>query len=166
MSLAMISILTRRFPSHADAIRLFAFKISTPMLAWTAPKIVSVTSTESIFRVPLNLRTKNGWNSMFFAAIATGIDLTGGWYSFAAAEEHNVGVLYKDVAIQFKRRVDGDLTLVTRNNKTVNESCLEAAKTGLRINVPVEIEGYCYDTYSDVKPVVTAQATLSMKVLK
>ena len=102
---------------------------------------------------------------MFFAAIATGIDLTGGWCSFAAAEKHNVGVLYKDVSIQFKRRVDGDLTLISRNNKAITEACEEAAKTGLRINVPVEIEGYCYDTFGDVKPVVTAQATLSMKVI-
>ena len=44
---------------------------------------------------------------MFFAAIAAGVDLTGGFYSFSLAEKNNLGVLYKDVSIEFKRRVDG-----------------------------------------------------------
>ena len=99
---------------------------------------------------------------MFFGAISTGIDLTGGFYGFGLAEKANVGILYKDVSIAFKRRVDSDLTLVTRDNAQVRETIEEAGRTGERLSLPVSVDGYCLN-YSDEIPVVTATATLSMK---
>ena len=134
------------------------------MLVWVSPQIVEVGELSTTIRIPLNFRTKNGFNSMFFAAIASGIDLTGGFYGFGLAEEANMGILYKDVNIHFKRRVDEDLTLITRNNPSVRKAIREAEQTGERFSIPVSVEGYCL-SYSDEKPVVSATATLSLKKL-
>ena len=75
-----------------------------------------------------------------------------------------MGILYKDVNIHFKRRVDEDLTLITRNNPSVRKAIREAEQTGERFSIPVSVEGYCL-SYSDEKPVVSATATLSLKKL-
>lgn len=99
---------------------------------------------------------------MFFAAIATGVDITGGWSAMGIAEEQSVGLLYKDVSIKFLRRVDGDLNLVCKSVDEVRRGVLQAAETGERVNVPVSIDGFCY-AYSREAPVVSAQLTLSMK---
>lgn len=159
---ALMRSLVKRFPDKAWEIRLAAFKASTPMLVWTAPTIVEIKEDYTKLKVPLNWRTINGFKSMFFAAIAAGIDLTGGFYGFGVADANDVGVLYKDVKIEFKRRVDEDLILVTKDNRKVSEAILAAAASGERISVPVSVEGYCLG-YSSEKPVVSATATLSVK---
>jgi hypothetical protein len=124
---------------------------------------MEVSDQQTQIVVPLTTRTKNGWGTMFFAAIASGVDLCGGWRAFAVAEKEGLGVLYKSVEISFLRRCDGDVTFITRNNMQVIEACQEAAQSGKRINLPVQIDGYCLGTHNDVEPVVTAHAVLSIK---
>ena len=143
---------------------LMAFKMSTPMLYLTNPLVLEANEKQTRIMIPLTWFTKNSWNTMFFAAIAAGVDLTGGFYSFSLAEKNNLGVLYKDVSIEFKRRVDGPLTLVATENAAVKAACEEAAKTGQRVNVPVSVVGFCEEKLK--QPVVSARATLSIKKLK
>ena len=42
-------------------------------------------------------------------------------FDFGVADANDVGVLYKDVKIEFKRRVDEDLILVTKDNRKVSK---------------------------------------------
>ena len=149
-------------PLFTPVTTLLTPSIGTPMLWASNPRVLQADARATRIVMPLTWFTKNGWNTMFFAAIAAGIDLTGGFYSFALAEKNNLGVLYKDVAIEFKRRVDGPLTLVATENAAVKAACEEAAKSGIRVNVPVTIDGYCD---GQEKPVVSAKATLSIKAL-
>lgn len=161
----LMKFLVKHFPQKAWEIRLLAFKATTPMLVYVAPEIVEINQEFTKIKVPLNFRTKNGFDSMFFAAIAAGIDLTGGFYGFGVAEENQVGVLYKDVSIQFKRRVDEDLILVTKDNRKVSEAIVAAASSGERISIPVSVDGFSLGYSSDM-PVVSATATLSAKKFK
>ena len=72
--------------------------------------------------------------------------------------------MYKDMNIRFLRRVDSDLSLVCTDVGKIREAAAEAARTGERINVPVQVRGYCYEYRMD-SPVVAADLTLSLKKL-
>ena len=157
--------LCKTFPRYQDNLRLAAFKATTPMLLFSGPKVLRVDVQETVIRMPLKWFNSNSWGTMFFASIAAGIDLCGGFYSFVEAEKSNLGVLYKDVNIEFKRRVDGDLTLVALSNSAIKEACNRAVCSGKRVNVPIRVEGYCYETFGKDNPVVSASATLSIKRL-
>ena len=58
---------------------------------------------------------------MFFGAIASGCDLTGGWGAFNAAERHEVGIMYKEMSMEFRRRVDGDLSLCCEDTELIEK---------------------------------------------
>lgn len=134
----------------------------TPLLAFIAPRVIQNDATRVEIVVPLSWRTKNSWNTLFFAAIAAGCDLTGGFKAFELAPSRNVGVLYKDMAISFLRRCDDDLHLVSIDQEKVAQGIEEAVRTKQRVNVAVEVNGYVY-SYSKTEPVVTAKMTLSLK---
>jgi hypothetical protein len=76
-----------------------------------------------------------------------------------------VGILYKDMAVSFLRRVDSDLTLVCEDVRKIRDGARVAAETGERVNVKVRVQGFCYAYRRDV-PVVSADLTLSLKLVK
>jgi hypothetical protein len=143
-------------------VSLLVKSLKTPMIAFTGLRIVEDSNLLTEVLVPLSWRTKNSWDTMFFAAIGTGVDITGGWCAMDIAEQQRVGLLYKDVSIRFHRRVDSDLSLICRSVSDVHSGVRQAVQSGERVNVPVVVEGFCY-AYSRQKPVVTAQLTLSLK---
>jgi len=134
-------------------------------LAFVTPRVVENTVERVEIKIPLTWRTKNSWNTLFFAAIAAGADLTGGFRAFECAPARSVGVLYKDMSISFLRRCDGDLHLVSLDQAKVESAVEEAATTKQRVNIVVEVKGYVY-SYSTTEPVVVAKMTLSLKQLK
>jgi len=77
-------------PMSANRVRLFKKSLETPMLRWTGVRILEDSPQKSEFLVPLTWRTRNSWGTVFFAAIATGIDITGGWAAFQIAEANGV----------------------------------------------------------------------------
>jgi len=60
--------------------------------------------------------------------------------------------------------VDSDLTLVCVDAAKIRAGAKQAAETGERVNVSVQVLGYCY-AYQRDKPVVSADLTLSLKRL-
>ena len=150
-------------PLWKNRMILLNFKVKTPFLMLTNPSVVESSISRSVIKVPLTWITRNSWKTMFFGAIASGVDLTGGWAGFLMAEKYpKIGILYKDMSIQFKRRVDEDLHLVCADGEKIQAACDEAVATKQRVNVPIAVDGYCYG-YSKEKPVVEAQLTLSIK---
>lgn len=139
--------------------------MQTPLLLLISPRIAEVTDERVEIVIPLNFVTKNSWKTMFFGAIASGVDLTGGWAAFDIAEQYRVGVLYKDMSIEFLRRVDDDLALVCEDSVAIRDGAIKASETGERVSVPVEVKGYVYK-YSRTEPVIRSKMTLSMKKLK
>lgn len=134
------------------------------MLALCSPRVVAIDKDAGRveIRIPLNLVTRNSWKTIFFGAIATGADITGGFMAFEAAPAVNVGVLYKDMSIEFLRRVDGNLHMVCKDGKAIQNGIQEASKSGARVNVPVTVEGFV-PSHSISDPVVRAKMTLSLK---
>ena len=89
-------------PSSRARVILLQSSITTPMIAFTGLKLVEDSPLKTEFIVPLNWRTRNSWGTMFFAGIATGVDLTGGWCALRIAEEQSIGMLYKDIKESIK----------------------------------------------------------------
>jgi hypothetical protein len=154
----MLARFVQKLPLSENARRLAVFQVQTPLLAIINPRVVESSDKKVEIVVPLNWVTKNSWNTMFFAAIASGCDLTGGW----GLTRQGIGFLYKGMEIDFLRRVDGDLHLVCSDIEAIRAAELEAENSSDRINVPVEVVGYCYH-YSKEKPVVRSRMTLSLK---
>lgn len=103
---------------------------------------------------------------MFFGALASGADLTGGFHAFEQGPSKQVGVLYRDVRIEFLRRIDEDIVMVCEDGLKVTDAIEKAAAaTDERFNIPVSVSGYCY-TFSRTDPVLRASMTLSLKSLK
>lgn len=161
----MISKWISRLSSpRRENVGLFIYSLKTPMLLLANPKVVSSTSSRVEIKLPLNWFTRNSWNTMFFAAIAAGADLTGGFAAFEQAPGLGVGVLYKNFSCTFLRRVDGPLNLVCDDGIAITKGIHEAAATGQRINVDVKVNGFV-QSYSSTHPVFTAAMTLSLKQL-
>lgn len=137
----------------------------TPLLAFIGVRLEVDTPQLTHMVVPLSWKTRNSWNTMFFAAIAGGVDVCGGWSCVEVARRTGVGVLYKDMGIQFLRRVDSDLHVYCRDVQKVQNCVQMAAASGERENVRIVVLGYC-PLHSADQPVVRAELTLSMKRLK
>ncbi len=149
-------------PSLSNKFKLLKMGIKTPMLSWSGVKVLVDTSDRTEFLVPLSWRTRNSWGTLFFAAIASGVDVCGAWSALRIAEQNCVGVLYKEMNIKFLRRVDEDLRLVCTDVSIIQACALQAAQSGERVNVSIKVQGYC-DSYSSQQPVVSADLQLSMK---
>ena len=66
-----------KYPKLVNRARLLSFQVHTPLLLMVGPEVVETNDSRVEIKIPLNYRTGNSWNSMFFAAIASGCDLTG-----------------------------------------------------------------------------------------
>jgi hypothetical protein len=80
--------------------------------------------------------------------------------AFEKSSEYNIGILYKDIHIDFLRRVDSDCTFICENGREISEGVLLAYKTGERVNVPVTVKCYVLPCK---EPCVIGKSTLSMK---
>jgi hypothetical protein len=92
------------------------------------------------------------------------LPFSAGWSAFEFGETHGIGALFKDVKIDFHRRVDNDLHIVCEDVQKIRGAAEQAVSTKKRVNVVVDVKGYVYE-YSREKPCVTSQLTLSLKLL-
>ena len=59
-------------------IRLFGFT-KVAMIYYCRPKVIRVDDQLLEIKIPLNRRTKNHINSMYYGALSVGADVTGGF---------------------------------------------------------------------------------------
>ena len=156
-----ISSLVKRLPNPLRSnVNIMLWGLRTPMINYLRPSIVSMDDKRVVLEIKLGRRANSNWNSMFMGALATGIDITGGFLAFEKSAELNIGILYKDIQISFLKRADGDVHFVCENGAEIHEGLRKAKETGERVNVPVLFK--CYVPPS-TEPCVIANSTLSMK---
>lgn len=85
-------------------LQLFALT-KVPLIFFCRPSIVASSQRSVEIRVPLFRNTKNHWNSMYFGAIAAGMDVAGGWMAFEKSQANPVSLLFKDFKAEFYRLV-------------------------------------------------------------
>ena len=135
----LVSFLPKDWQATAK-LRLFGL-VKVPLIYYTRPYIVEESSQRCEVVIPLNRRTKNHWDSMYFGTLAVGVDVAGGWLAMRKAVEAKqpVSLLFKGVNIDFKRRAEGDVHFVCEDGDKIAEAIQETIRTGERVNLPVRV---------------------------
>ncbi len=137
-----------------------------PLIGHLKPKLIKLTDEEIVAKLPLNRRSKNHLNSMYFGALAVGADLAGGLHSFYHAKQAKMkaSVAFKSFEAQFLRRPESDVYFVCKMGVEIKSMLEESQKTGLRVNKPIEVMAFVnYPEHPE--EVAKFSLELSIKVL-
>lgn len=145
-------------------VRLFGF-MKVPLIFWVAPSVVKMDDQVCIIKIPLNRRTKNHLNSMYFGVLCTGADIAGGLVAMneITASRKKVALSFKDFKADFLKRAEGDVHFIVTQIPEIKQFVAEVIKSGERMNFPVEIKAIVPSVNPD-EVVATFTLTLSLKV--
>lgn len=145
-------------------VRLFGF-MKVPLIFWVAPSVIKMDDKECIIKIPLNRRTKNHLNSMYFGVLCTGADIAGGLVAMneITASKKKVALSFKDFKADFLKRAEGDVHFVVTQIPEIKQFVAEVIKSGERMNFPVEIKAIVPSINPD-EVVATFTLTLSLKL--
>ncbi len=143
-------------------LRLFSLRI--PSLLFIGPRVLELDEEGCAVEIPLGLRTKNHLGSMYLGVLCAGADVASGlnaaWLIFR--EHRGVKLSFKDLKADFLKRADGDVVFRSRGGARVREAVEQAAATGERLTIPVEVVATVPGNYGE-EPVARFTMGLSMK---
>lgn len=159
-------LLTKSIPKKYQEtlfVRFFGLT-KVPMILFVSPSVIRLDDKECVVKIPLNMRTKNHLNSMYFGVLATGADIAGG---LAAMKEitdskKNVALSFKDFHAEFLKRAEGDVHFVCTQIPEIKKFVSDVIKSGERMNFPVHIEAIVPSI--EAAPVAKFTLTLSLKL--
>ena len=145
-------------------VRLFGF-MKVPMIYWVSPSIVLMDDEQCIVKIPLNRRTKNHLNSMYFGVLCTGADIAGGYVAMneITNSKKKVALSFKDFKADFLKRAEGDVHFVVNQIPQIKAFVQEVIKSGERMNFPVEINAVV-PSLNPEEVVAKFTLTLSLKL--
>jgi acyl-coenzyme A thioesterase PaaI-like protein len=137
-----------------------------PMIGYLKPRLIKLTDAEIVLCVPLNRRSRNHLNSMYFGALAVGADLAGGLYGFYHADlaQCKVSLAFKSFNAQFLRRPESDVYFVCSEGEVVKNMIAHSKQSGERLNKPISVKAYV-NYLSQPEEVANFILELSVKVL-
>lgn len=135
-----------------------------PLILFVGPSVVRLDDEQCIIKIPLNRRTKNHLNSMYFGVLATGADLAGGLVAMKEISEskRKVALSFKDFHAEFLKRAEGDVHFVCTQIPELKTFVADVISSGERMNFPVYIEAIVPSI--DPSPVAKFTLTLSLKL--
>ena len=136
--------------------------IKIPMLRFVAPKLLAIDDEKVRVKIRLRRRTKNHLNSMYFAALAVGADVTGGIQVFYFAEQmgKKVSFAFKGMNAQFLKRAETDTYFESLEGHKVKAAFEKSLSTGERVNETISV--VAKNTNDEV--VATFDMIISLKV--
>ena len=146
-------------------VRFFGLT-KVPLIFFVAPTVVRLDDEQCIVKIPLNRRTKNHLNSMYFGVLATGADLAGGLVAMKeiAESKKKVALSFKDFHAEFLKRAEGDVHFICTQIPEIKKFVAEVIASGERMNFPVHIDAIVPS--EGVEPVAKFILTLSLKLKK
>lgn len=137
------------------------FKVA--MIGYVRPKLVKLTDTDIVVRLPFNRRNRNHVHSMYFGALSIGADIAGGLHGFYHAHltKCDISLVFKSFQAQFISRPEADVYFVSTMGATVKEMIEESRISKSRINKPITIKAY---TNYPANPVEVADFILELSV--
>jgi acyl-coenzyme A thioesterase PaaI-like protein len=146
-------------------VRFFGLT-KVPLIFFVAPTVVRLDDEQCIVQIPLNRRTKNHLNSMYFGVLATGADLAGGLVAMKeiAESKKKVALSFKDFHAEFLKRAEGDVHFICTQIPEIKKFVAEVIASGERMNFPVRIDAIVPS--EGVEPVAKFILTLSLKLKK
>ena len=143
-------------------IRLFGFT-KVAMIYYCKPKVIHVDNESLEIKIPLNRRTKNHINSMYFGALSVGADITGGFLALPPIQKskRKIVLLFKDFNAKFLKRAESDVHFICKDGKAVSDLVNKAIETGERQNYTLQIIATTPKISNDI--VAEFSLTLSIK---
>lgn len=119
------------------------FKI--PMIGFISAKVTKIDANVCEVKVPLNRKTKNHLNSMYFGAMAAGADTAGGLAAMLAMMEEKswVHLSFKDFKAEFIKRAEKDVLFRCESVGAVKALVKRAIESKDRVEMEVPVEAYC-----------------------
>jgi hypothetical protein len=145
-------------------VRLLGLRI--PMFLVIAPRVMELDDEGCAVLVPLTFMTKNHLiGAMYFGVLCAGADLAGGLPAakLIFGPHRSMRLVFGEMKAEFLKRADGDVLFRSRDGRRVTEAVREAAATGERVTVPVEVIATVPKKYGD-EPVARFSMTLSVKL--
>lgn len=163
MSEGLIDRLQKHPLVGTAAIRAFGLT-KIPMLWFIRPSVVEATDTRTVVKVPLTRRTRNHLKVMYIGALVAGADLAAGLTAMRRIQQsgEKVHLLFKDLQVDFLKRVDGDAHFVCEDGPAVRAAVERAVQTGERVNHPVPVVAIVPTRFGD-EPVAKFTLTLTLK---
>src|ERR1700693_1396447 len=108
----ILSIIPKKY--HDTLFVRFFGLAKVPLIFFVRPSVIRLDDSECVIKIPLNRRTKNHLNSMYFGVLATGADLAGGLVAMKeiTASKKRVALSFKDFHAEFLKRAEGDVHFV------------------------------------------------------
>ena len=143
-------------------IRLFGLS-KVAMIYYCRPKVISVSENSLEIKIPLNRRTKNHINSMYFGALSIGADITGGFLAMPHIQKskRKIILVFKDFNAQFLKRAESDVHFICKDGQAVSDLVGQAIQTGERQNYKLSIIAKTPKISDDI--VAAFDLTLSIK---
>ncbi len=131
------------------------------LLFYVLPSVREISDERIVVRIPLNRRTKNHWNSMYFGALSIGADCAVGLLAMHLIKEQRIGLIFKNFHADFHQRAEGDVDFICEQGAEIAQLIAQAASSGERVELPV-IAHAIVPEKSDA-PVATFTLMLSLK---
>lgn len=144
-------------------VRLFGFT-KIPMLWYIKPVVSFMDDKKCIIKIPLNRRTKNHLNSMYFGVLAAGADCAGGLFAMKhiLKSKKKISLSFKEFHADFLKRAEGDTYFTCTQGREVKTFVDKVVESGERENMPLEIVATCPDKLGD-EPIAKFTLLLSLK---
>lgn len=141
-------------------------KHKVKLIDYCTPEIIEISDDHLSLKIPLNDKTKNHLESMYFGALAIGADVAAGLLAMDMANSSglDVSLAFKSVQGEFLRRPEDDVIFSCYQGKMIREMLEKSHQTGKRVNEPVSVTVTC-PARDGNEPVATFSLTLSLKVV-
>lgn len=138
-------------------------RLKVPLLGYVKPKILEVNDERMAMLIPLNRRTKNHLNSMYFGALMIGADAAAGFYAAKLIYKHGhkIDFVFRAASGQFLKRPEGDVVFSCLQGSEIRELVKRAAQTGERVEANLKVTA-TVPSLSD-QPVAEMNMVLSLK---
>ena len=145
-------------------VRLLGLRI--PMILFTGPRVLELDGEGCALEIPLTWRTGNRLiGAMYFGALCVGADLAGGLPAakLILARHPKMKLVFADMKAEFLKRADGNVVFRNRDGRRIAEAVEQAAATGERVTLPLEVVATVPARYGD-EPVARFTMSLSLKL--
>jgi acyl-coenzyme A thioesterase PaaI-like protein len=144
-------------------IRVLAF-FKIPVISFCKPSVVELSDQKCVVKIPLNRRTRNHLNSMYFGVLCAGADVAGGLIAMRLiqAQGNKVNLVFQDMHAEFLKRAEGDVHFTCEDGRSCQDLVLKALASEERVSTPVRIVATCPDKMGN-EPVAKFTLTLSLK---
>lgn len=138
--------------------------VKIPLVLFVNPRVVEVGEKRFVIKIPLNYRTKNHLNSMYFGAMGIGAELSIAAAAVVAISESKkkIDFVFKDFTANYLKRAAGDVHFIC-DEADVVRGLIEEAKTNPE-RIERKLKGYAVvPSVNSAEPVMTYEMTLSVR---